>query len=89
MKYINFIGRNKLRFNRGYTYIVAFGIPFLIVDALERRFTEIPFSYAFILAILLVWITGYLDDKMGLLSAEQSFAISKNEGLINLIKEKK
>jgi len=80
---IHFLSKNKFRFARGYSYISMFAIAFLVVDAFEKRFSEIPFVPAFIGAVFVIWMIGYADDKMGFLNAEQSYGVSKNKVLMD------
>jgi hypothetical protein len=79
---MKFIAKNKFRFNRGYSYFVMFGIPFLVADALQQRL--IPYGinlriyYLVILAAVVLWITGYLEDKFGIMSAESEYSFNRN-----------
>lgn len=82
------LSRNKFRLTRGYTYISMFAMPLLIVDVINRRFPEIPFIPLFAFSILGVWIIGYIDDKLGLLSSEQSYSISRNTLLMKMLGDK-
>ncbi len=79
----DFISRNKVRFGHGYSYISMIAMPLLVVDMFERRFPQIPFLLAFILAMMGVLIIGFLDDKLGFLDAEQSFVTEKNKLLMD------
>lgn len=80
---IDFISRNKFRLARGYTYISMFAMPLLVVDVIERRFPEIPFVPLFAFSVIGVWVLGYMDDKLGLLSGEQSYSVSRTKVLMD------
>ena len=62
----------------------------LVVDMFERRFPQIPFLLLFIVSMVGVLALGFIDDKLGFLSAEQSFSTSRNRTLMEgLYKEDK
>jgi len=75
----HFIAKTRVRFNRGYSWVAMFGIPFLVIDVIERRFPQIPFAPVFIASALMLLVIGYVDDKFGFLDVEQSFSTTRNK----------
>ena len=72
------IAINKIRIARGYSYVSAFAIPFLVARELERVFPVIPWYITFPLAAIGIWIVGLIDTEKGGLEAESEFAFYKN-----------
>jgi len=90
---LRFVAKNKFRFNRGYSYFVMFGIPFLVADAVQQRLSpygiNIRIYYLVILAAIILWITGYLEDKVGVMSAESEYSFNRNPAWTNRNREEK
>jgi len=81
-KFLKFFAKNKFRFNRGYSYFALLGVPILVADVIQRRLIPygiaIPMYGLIIMAGILVWLSGYVEDKMGVLSAESEYSFQRN-----------
>ena len=74
------ITRNRFRFTRGYQWIAAIGIGFLVCDTLKKYswFKDFPIYILFFGAIFMVWLIGYLDDKLRFYSVEAAYMWQRN-----------
>ena len=81
-KLLKFTAKNKFRFNRGYSYFAMVGIPLLVADMIQERLLpygiDIRIYYLVLIAAIIVWLTGYLEDKFGILSAESAYSFNRN-----------
>lgn len=80
-----FIARERFRFLRGYSWFVVAGIPYLTARSLTddlSRIIPIDKFYLFIsimvTSIIIIYMTGLIDDKGGFLQAEQNYAWQRN-----------
>lgn len=80
--FLMWTAKNKFRFNRGYSYFALVGVPFLVADALQKRLQAydigIRIWWLVLLAAIIVWIAGYVEDKVGILSAESEYSFQRN-----------
>ena len=63
---------------RGYSYVSAFGIPFLVARSLEEIFPQINWVILFIMGVVGIWIIGHIDFKGGLYGNELELSFVKN-----------
>lgn len=77
-KFKKLISLNKIKMQRGYSYISAFGIPFLVARELGEIFPQISWLLLFVAAITGVWIIGHIDFKQGLFGNELEYTLRKN-----------
>jgi len=73
-----FISLNKIKMQRGYSYISVFGIPFLVARELGKMFPQISWVLLFLAAIIGVWTLGHIDFKKGLWGNELEYSFIKN-----------
>ncbi len=73
-----FISLNKLKLQRGYTYISAFGIPFLVARELGEVFPKLNWVFLFLSAVVGIWVIGHIDFKKGFWGNELEYAFTKN-----------
>lgn len=57
------VSMNKLKFVRGYSYISAFMIPFLVAREMSTIIPSINWWILFIFVIVIVWVIGHIDWK--------------------------
>jgi len=72
-----FISLHKIKFVRGYSYVSAFSIPFLVAKAVSDMMPNIPWWTLFALAVIIVWIIGEIDFR-GLWKYELEYSFTKN-----------
>jgi len=72
------ISKNKLKMQRGYSYISAFGIPFLVARELSKIFTQFNWIILFLVSIVGVWVLGHIDFKYGFWGTELEYSFKKN-----------
>lgn len=80
------ISTNKIKLVRGYSYISALAIPFLVAREIARIFPAIPWWIIFSLAVIGVWIIGHIDFKR-LWKNELEFTLTKNPEWIRTMRE--
>ncbi len=73
-----FISLNKLKMQRGYGYISAFGIPFLVARELGEIFPQLNWILLFVVAVCGIWVIGHVDFKRGFWGNELEYAFRKN-----------
>ena len=73
-----FISLNKIKMQRGYSYISTFGIPFLVARSLGEIFPQIGWIGFFIPALIIVWVMGHVDFKRGFYGNELELSLIKN-----------
>ena len=73
----DFVSKNKLKMQRGYSYISMFGIPFLVARELSEIFISVSWLFLFILAVVGVWTIGHVDFKHGFWSNELEYSFKK------------
>ena len=73
-----FISLNKIKMQRGYSYISTFGIPFLVARSLGDMFPTVGWLTFFIPALVIVWVIGHVDFKRGLYGNELELSFTKN-----------
>ncbi len=74
----HFISKNKIKMQRGYSYVSAFGIPFLVARELGEVFPQFHWIFLFMAAITGIWIIGHIDWRWGLYGNELGFGLTKN-----------
>ena len=78
---LGFFGRqisiNKIKLVRGYSYISAFAIPFLVAAQMSEMITILPWWGWFILSMVGVWVVGHIDFHR-LWKNELEFTLTKN-----------
>ena len=83
------ISLNKLRFQRGYSYLSMFGIAFLVARELERFSIQlgldIPLLVFFLLWVGTIWVVGYIDIKYGFWGKELEYSFLKNPEWMNRV----
>jgi len=72
------ISLNKLKMQRGYSYISAFGIPFLVARELGEVFPQFNWILLFLAAVVGIWVIGHIDFKKGFWGNELEYAFTKN-----------
>ena len=72
------ISLNKIKMQRGYSYISTFGIPFLVARSLGDMFPKIGWLTFFVPALILVWLVGHIDFKSGFYGNELELSFTKN-----------
>ena len=77
-KFKFFISLNKIKMQRGYSYISTFGIPFLVARSLGEMFPKIGWVAFFIPALIIVWVIGHVDFKKGLYGNELELSLTEN-----------
>lgn len=69
----------KQRFQYAGGFFSVFSMPILIVDLIQRRLAEmhvaIPMLYIIVPVILLIFLFGYVMDKLGLYAAEMRYQL--------------
>ena len=80
-----FISLNKIKMQRGYSYISVFGIPFLVARELGEIFPQLSWLLLFVAAITGVWIVGHIDFKKGFLGYELEYTLRKNPEWTKLV----
>lgn len=56
------ISTNRIKIVRGYSYVSAVGIPFLVAREIERMLPIfIPWWIIFIVAVIGIWVVGHID----------------------------
>ena len=78
MKVKKFISLNKVKMQRGYGYISAFGIPFLVARELGEIFPQLHWAFLFSAAVIGIWIIGHIDFKKGFYGNELEYSLRKN-----------
>lgn len=84
-----FISLNKIKMQRGYSYISTLGIPFLVARSLGELFPKIGWITFFIPSLIVVWIIGHIDFKRGLYGNELELSLTKNPEWVKQIKDVK
>lgn len=83
-----FISLNKVKMVRGYSYVSAFAIPFLVAAQISEMFPGIPLWLPFIFAVSTVWIIGHIDFHR-LWKNELEYTLTKNpEWIKKMMNEK-
>lgn len=77
-KYLRGLSLAKTKVQRGYSYIAAVMLPFLVARSLEDMFPNWSWWYFFIPSLILIWVLGEIDWKSGLYANELEFAFTKN-----------
>ena len=72
------ISLNKIKMQRGYSYISVFGIPFLVARELGEIFPQLHWVLLFVAAIIGVWTLGHLDFRKGMWGNELEYSFLKN-----------
>lgn len=72
------ISINKIKMQRGYSYISVFGIPFLVARELGEVFPGISWVFLFVAAIVGIWAMGHIDYKFGLWGNELEWGFVNN-----------
>ena len=81
------ISTNRIKLVRGYSYVSAIGIPFLVARELERMLPwMMPWWIIFITAVIGVWVVGHIDFHR-LWKNELEFTLTKNPEWIRTMKE--
>ncbi len=73
-----FISLNKLKMQRGYSYLSAFGIPFLVARELGEIFPKFHWAFLFLAAVIGIWLIGHIDFRKGFWGNELEYAFKKN-----------
>ncbi len=73
-----FISLNKIKMQRGYGYISAFGIPFLVARELGEIFPQLHWIFLFLAAVIGIWIIGHIDFRKGFWGNELEYGLLKN-----------
>lgn len=73
-----FVSLNKIKMQRGYSYISTFGIPFLVSRSLGEMFPKVGWLTFFIPALILVWIIGHVDMRKGFYGNELELSLTEN-----------
>lgn len=68
----------KTKLQRGYTYIAAVMLPFLVARSLGEMFPNWSWFWFFIPSLILIWVLGEIDWRSGLYANELEFAFTKN-----------
>jgi hypothetical protein len=86
----SFISLNKIKLQRGYSYISTFGIPFLVARELGKMsvFSKIGWEWLFIIAMVAVWLIGHIDIKSGFYGNELELSLTKNPEWMKKMKER-
>ena len=73
---------NKLRFQRGYSYLNIVGITFLVARELSKYAIQIGWNINWIIlwlcGIFTVWFVGYSDIKFGFWGKELEIGFTRN-----------
>lgn len=77
-KYLRGLSLAKTKVQRGYSYIAAVMLPFLVARSLEDMFPNWNWFWFFIPSLILIWVLGEIDWKSGLYANELEFAFTKN-----------
>ena len=72
------ISLNKLKFQRGYSYVSAFAIPFLVARELGEILPQFHWFFLFVAAIIGIWTLGHIDFKYGFWGNELEYSFTKN-----------
>lgn len=92
-RFARFISLNKIKMVRGYSYVSAFAIPFLVATQMSSMVPQIPWWVLFLLAILAVWIIGQIDFGFwkfgGLWKYELEYSFIKNPEWVKQMEEVK
>lgn len=83
------ISLNKIKLQRGYSYISVLGVPFLATRELGEIFPKINWVILFIAAITGIWLLGHFDSKKGLLGNELEYAFRKNPEWVRKMEKNK
>lgn len=81
------ISLNKIKMQRGYTYISAFGIPFLVARELGEMFPRFHWIFLFLSAMVGIWTIGHIDVKKGFWGNELEYSFTKNPEWIKKMEE--
>jgi len=87
MNFKKIISLNKIKIQRGYTYISAFGIPFLVARELEKIFPKLHWAFLFLAAVIGIWVVGHIDFKKGFYGNELEYSFLKNPEWIKKMEE--
>lgn len=87
IEFKSFISLNKIKMQRGYSYISTFGIPFLVSRSLEEMFPNISWIVFFIPALIIVWFIGHIDFKKGFYGNELELSLTKNPEWVKRMKD--
>lgn len=72
------ISLNKIKMQRGYSYVSTFGIPFLVARSLSEILPQVSWFALFICGITGIWIIGHIDFIKGLYGNELELSFTKN-----------
>ena len=76
------ISVNKLRFQRGYSYLNIAGVTFLVARELARYTDRLNLNIGWVglwfIGIFMVWFVGYCDIRFGFWGRELEYAFLKN-----------
>lgn len=78
MRVKNIISLNKLKMQRGYSYLSTFGIPFLVARELGEVLPQLSWVFLFLAAVVGIWLIGHIDFKKGFWGNELEYAFKKN-----------
>lgn len=84
-----FVSLNKIKMQRGYSYISTFGIPFLVARSLGDMFPTVGWLTFFIPALILVWLVGHIDFKTGFYGNELELSFTKNPEWVKKMEKEK
>ena len=86
-----FIGKNKARFNRGATWASVITMGLLATDIIQRKLAQVNITISFIVlfsvAVVSVWLVGYLDEKFGWFEAEQQHCFDQIPQMKELLRK--
>ena len=89
-KFKYLISLNKTKFVRGYSYISAIGIPFLMARSLGEMIPNWSWVWFFIPVMLIVYLIGWVDWHYGFFGNELEIGLTQNpEWVKKMGKEKK
>jgi len=72
------ISLNKIKMQRGYSYVSTFGIPFLVARSLGELLPQLNWIVLFIIGVIGIWVIGHIDFKRGLYGNELELSFVKN-----------
>lgn len=88
MQLRNLLIRQKVRLNRTATYLNMISLSFLVIMTIKDKL-GINYTISIPIAITLIFLIGYADDKLQLHQKELNFRTTHNKHLIEIIERNK
>ena len=73
----------KAQFLRGYSYVAALGIGFLVSDAL-KNYIPLPIYVLYPISVIVVWGIGFADTRFKMMDEEAKFMYKRYPQIVEM-----